>query len=564
MKRNYNTSIFLSLAIIFSCFFVSPIANASNPGDVINFNVNKSFDISGSDRVSAVLVKSAPNLHFFVEKTWWDGQNPLKQNEVLINLDALSNEFSNKIYPTLTSQFGIESRPGIDNDNKITVLFHQMKDGAMGYFRSSDGYSKLQIPESNEREMLYLTTSQISNPQLKASLAHEFVHLITFNQKDKIQGISEDVWLNEARADFASTIMGYDNIYDGSNLQKRVRDFLNLPSDSLTQWEDKKYDYAVVSLFTHYLVDHYSLNILSDSLKSKSVGIASINEALLKNGAKEDFAQIFTNWTIAMILNDCSAGEKYCYLNPNIDNLKLSPALIFLPLTGNSSLSSTNITKNWSGNWQKIIGGSGNLQLEFSSLAGLRFQLPYIIYDKNNSYVVKFLKLDKNGKGIIDIKDFGTKYSSLIILPSLQSKTSDFEGFELTYPYTFKVSIAESLIIKEDQTIIQNLLDQIESLKKQIIALQNPGAPAGAPTNSSACSINNNLYLGVYNKAEVTCLQNFLKSQGAGIYPEALVTGNFGNLTKLAVIRFQAKYQIPSTGFVGILTRTKINSLVAK
>lgn len=557
MKRKYYNIIFLSLAIIFSCFFGTPVASASSLGDVIQFNVNKNFDVVGSDSVPAVLVKSTPNLHFFVEKSWWDAQNSLKQSEILLNLDTLSTEFSNKIYPTLTSRFGFESKPGIDNDNKISVLFHQIKDGAVGYFRSSDGYSKLQVPDSNEREMVYLAISQIKSPQLKIFLAHEFVHLITFNQKDKIQGVSEDVWLNEARADYSSTIMGYDAEYDGSNLQKRVRDFLNSPSDSLTQWEDKKYDYAVVSLFAHYLVDRYSLNILSDSLKSKLVGIASINEALLKNGAQEDFAQIFTNWTITMILNDCSVGEKYCYLNSNLNNLKLNPALIFLPLTGNSSLSSTNITKNWSGNWQKIIGGNGDLRLEFSSLAGLKFQVPYIVYDKNNSYAVKFLKLDKNGKGIIDIKDFGIKYNSLIILPSLQSKTFGFEGFELTYPYTFTVSITGSTLT-EDQELIQNLLDQIESLKRQIAALQNPNQPV---PKDSFCQINSNLYLGVKNNTQVTCLQDFLRSLGQSVYPEGFITGYFGNLTKLAVIRFQEKYQIPNTGFVGALTRAKINQL---
>lgn len=62
--------------------------------------------------------------------------------------------------------------------------------------------------------------------------------------------------------------------------------------------------------------------------------------------------------------------------------------------------------------------------------------------------------------------------------------------------------------------------------------------------------------------SEVSCLQQFLKNQGAAIYPEGLVTGNFGNLTKQAVIRFQGKYGILQTGFVGPLTRAKINQML--
>ncbi len=563
--------IFFTVSVLFILFYGVQI-KAANINDNINFNVDKNFDTSARSQVSAVLVKTSPSLYFYVEKNWWDSQVPAKQNEILVNLDSLSFEFDNKIYPTLTSVFGSEWKPGVDGDNKITILFHPMKEGAGGYFRSADEYIKLQVPDSNEREMIYLSISHIDDARLKMFISHEFVHLITFNQKDKIQGVQEEVWLNEARADYSSTILGYDNSYEGSNLQRRVKDFLEKPSDSLTEWQETKYDYAVVNLFMHYLVDHYSTSVLYDSLKLKSVGIASINEALLKNGINEDFAQIFTNWTIANVINDCSLDLKYCYLNQNLKNLRINSSLNFLPLVGNSSLSVTNITKNWAGNWQKIIGGSGNLKLEFLSLAGLNFQVPYIIYDKDNNYTVKFLKLDKNQKGEINIKDFGTKYNSLIIIPSLQTKVFGFDGSELTYPYTFTVSITGDFL-KEDPVLIQKLLVQIDSLKKQIADIQASKNGGGQNDNNLCSALNNNLYVGILNKNDVSCLQQFLKSQGTDIYPEGLITGNFGNLTKSAVIRFQNKYKdeilVPvrlsqGTGIVGILTRTKINQLLKK
>ena len=157
-------------------------------------------------------------------------------------------------------------------------------------------------------------------------------------------------------------------------------------------------------------MDNYGINILSDSLKSKLIGIESINKILSKNGYKEDFSQIFTTWTIETIINDCSLDLKYCYSNKNLANLKINPVLIFLPLVGNSSLSISNVTKNWSGNWQKIIGGNGDLKLKFSSLSGLDFQVPYIIFDKNNNPSINFLNLDANRKGEIDVKDFGLKF----------------------------------------------------------------------------------------------------------------------------------------------------------
>ncbi len=555
--QKISKNIFFAAILFFVLFAGHSVKAANSIGDYINFTVDEKFEKNEKSQVPAVLVKTTANLYFYIDKSWWDAQVFGKQNEILANLDVLSNEFGNKIYPTLTSVFGSEWKPGVDGDNKITVLFHLMKDGAGGYFRSADEYLKLQVPGSNEREMIYLPVLDIDSSKSKVFLAHEFVHLITFNQKDRILGVQEEVWLNEARADYSSTILGYDSFYEGSNLQKRAKDFLNSPSDSLTEWQESKYDYASSSLFMHYLMDHYGINILSDSLKSKLIGIASINKILLENEYKEDFSQIFTNWTVAMAINNCTLNSKYCYLNQNLTNFRISPTLNFLPLSGNSSLSVTNVTKNWSGNWQKIIGGNGDLKLEFLSLAGLDFKVPYIIFDKDNKYSVNFLQLDSAQKGQIEIKNFGEKYNSLIIAPSLQTKTSGFNGLEFTYPYTFTVSITGAVLV-EDQVLIQKLLAQIESLKKQIAALQS-----GIPLPSQNCAaLNNNLYFGMANNEEVKCLQSFLKAQGADMYPEGLVTGNFGALTKFAAIRFQKKYGILQTGFVGPLTRAKINQLL--
>ena len=68
---------------------------------------------------------------------------------------------------------------------------------------------------------------------------------------------------------------------------------------------------------------------------------------------------------------------------------------------------------------------------------------------------------------------------------------------------------------------------------------------------------------------DVKILQQLLIDEG--VYPEGLVSGFFGNLTKQAVIRFQEKYAneilIPAqlakgNGFVGPGTRRKINELL--
>lgn len=60
---------------------------------------------------------------------------------------------------------------------------------------------------------------------------------------------------------------------------------------------------------------------------------------------------------------------------------------------------------------------------------------------------------------------------------------------------------------------------------------------------------------------DVTSLQTFFRDN-ASIYPEGLVTGYFGGLTKSAVQRFQAQYGFDQVGRVGPVTRDKINTLI--
>jgi len=564
-----HRGVFYFIFIFFVFITVSPFAAFAAD---LKFNIDSSYDSAGRTEITATLVKTSPGIYFYVEKGWWGAQTYPKQNEILQDLDGLSVEFDNRIYPILTSVFGAEWRPGIDGDERISILFHQMKEGSGGYFRTADEYLKVQVPTSNEKEMVYLTIDQIDKPILKELLGHEFTHLITFNQKDRMRGVSEETWLNEMRAEYASTILGYNDVYQGSNLERRVKAFLQRPNDSLTEWLGREYDYGVINLFAQYLSNHYSLNILQDSLKTDMVGIPSVNWALKKNGYNKDFSQIFTDWTVAVLLNNCSFGGEFCYTDKNLNSFHLSPDINLLPMSASSSLSVTDIAKNWAGSWQKFIGGSGILKLQFESLAGLNFEIPYLTQNDKGVFSLNYLILDKDEKGELYVSDFGSKNKSLIIIPSLQTKVSGFDGADPTYPFTYTVSIKESSSEQED-AVIKELLAKIDFLKSEIAKVQAQIEAALNKKNSFSCSkILNNLSLNLRGP-EVFCLQEVLKSQGSGIYPEGLITGYFGSLTKAAVVRFQEKYAseilTPSgfpkgTGFVGPATRNKINSLLTK
>jgi len=543
------------------------VVSADTLGQKQTFYIEPSYDLSERTELNAVLVRVSPKLYFYIDENLW---NLSSQNRIYQYLNDLEREFDRNIYPTLTSTFGSELDPGIDKDSKITILIHQMKNNAGGYFRSNDEYQRVQISNSNEREMVYLNSEYISSPLFKSFLAHELVHLITFNQKENTYSVTEERWLNEARAEYATSLVGYDDIYEGSNLEKKVQIFTENPTDSLIEWNDQKADYGGVTLFIHYLVDHYGIEILSDSLYYSGTGIESINYALNKNGFDQNFSQIFLDWTIANLINDCNYGEKYCYLNPNLRGVSIIPKINFLPLSGESTLTFADMARNWSSDWYKIIGGRGTLKFEFTGGSNSNFKVPYITTNKAGSYNIKFLELDKNHKGEIYIEDFGMGITSLYIIPSVEFSRSNLDF----HPFFWSVSIERA---EQETELINQLLAKIDQLKLEISRMLNKinailadrkKQPLPEPS-PFFCEFNNNLYYGLNNR-DVECLQKFLRNQGEEIYPEGLITGYFGNLTKAAVIRFQEKYSNEvlsplglwqGTGFVGARTLIKIGEL---
>ncbi len=533
----------------------------------VNFFVDPSYDLQSREKIAAVLQRITDKLYFYLDANWWENLDIEKRKEVNIAIDDLNKEFESKIYPVLTSNFGSEWKPGIDGDTKITILIHPMIEMASGYFNTGDEYPLARVKTSNQREMIYLNSSNITSPLNKSFLAHELLHLITFNQKDKTYGISEETWLNEARAEYAPTLLGYDEQYQNSYLQNRLKIFIENPRESLTEWQGKTSDYGVANIFVHYLVDYYGKEILIDSLKSEKTGIPSLNAALIKNGFKDDFSQIFTNWTVAIFVNNCNFGAKYCYLNDNLKNLKITPFIYYLPTAGESTLSVGYLTKEWAGNWQKIIGGKESLKLDFTGSGGVNFKVPYIIEDSTGKISVKFLSLDQSQKGTLFAQD--EKIISLTVIPSVQNKLANFTDQEPSYQFFWSVTTEQSgtgeqtELIKQLQARIEALLAQIAYLQAQLGAISNEG-------ETTCKTFGSDLYYGMVQNLEVRCLQEFLKNQGQDVYPEGLITGNFLSLTQQAVIRFQEKYAAEiltplgfqkGTGYVGPRTLSKINQL---
>jgi murein L,D-transpeptidase YcbB/YkuD len=94
-----------------------------------------------------------------------------------------------------------------------------------------------------------------------------------------------------------------------------------------------------------------------------------------------------------------------------------------------------------------------------------------------------------------------------------------------------------------------------------LTALVSPvlSAPVSVATSSPSVVINQNLSVGASGSSVIN-LQEFLVSKGFLALPAGMTEGYFGNLTKKALVSFQASVGLPATGYCGPMTRTAINS----
>ena len=547
------------------------ISRADYGGQQTGFYVDPSFDLQKRAQITATLIRITPSLYIYVDNVWWNGLTLDAQQKAKTSFQQLGNEYENKIQPVLTTKFGAEWQPGIDRDSHLTVLFHLMPDSSGGYVNTGDEYSRLQSLFSNEREMVYLNASYLNTDLVKVYLAHELTHLIVFNQKERKYGVEEEVWLNEMFAEYSPTLLGYDDNYETSNLKRRVNTFLQFPNDSLTEWKEQQADYGVLNIFVQYLADHYGVDVLADAMQSSKVGVSALDEALKQNGFSETLSQVFVDWTIAVSANDCRLGKKYCYSNKNLTNLRVVPQLNLLPFNSQGTLALTQELKNWSGDWQKMIGGPGTLQIDFNGFPDAQFKTPYLIQYQDGSKEIGWMALNSSQKGDVSLIGFGANIASVIIAPSITDKKTGFTANEKSYPYFWSAS-TEQLAGSQDGFLDALVLTKkIEFLEKQLVVLkiQLQEVLTGVPNVGNFLA--RNIKQGDSGE-DVKILQTWLAKDKV-IYPEGIISGYFGVLTKAAAIRFQEKYKAEiltqfgltaGTGFVGSATRAKLNQLYGK
>jgi len=439
---------FITKFLIFAVFFVVPFfvfsapdAAADTLGQTATFNIDPQYDELGRTSISATIHTVGKHAYFYIEDGFYNKLSTTSRENMDKKIKDLIQEFDTRIYPIETSFWGSEYNPGVDNDSRITILLAPLVDTAGGYFDSNNENLKSIASDSNQREMVYINIHTInSTRRINSFLAHEFQHLISFNQKEITHNINDEIWLNEVRSEYTTSVLGYNDLYEKSSLEGRVRSFLDFPSDPLLEWKNKSGDYAAVATFGEYLSEHYGPSILVSSLHSDKAGIPSINEALIKNNHTETFKDIFRKWTIANILNDVVFDSFYGYFKEGLNqNLKVEPTKIITNLDDITPFSYSTTIKDWQARWFWISdflqGQKDTLEMAFSGDELDAIELTTIVFSKNGQKKVQTRNLSEiNNK--VYLSNI-SEVDKIIFIPIRGEKLENFTANDPSFSFNF-------------------------------------------------------------------------------------------------------------------------------
>lgn len=440
LKRYFFITIFLLFAAS---------VNADTIGQNQLFLISSQYDARSRTSITATLRYISDRAHFYIEDDYWRNVGRDARARILGQVELLGREFDSRIYPLETQFFGSEPNPGVDNDPRITILLSPLIENAGGYFDTANGYPKSQVPSSNEREMIYLNIIALSDQKrINAFLGHEFQHLISFNQKEKLRNVTDDTWLNELRSQYAVTLLGYNDSFSGSDLERRLQAFVENPSDGLTEWKNLPADYGQISLFGEYLAEHWSPRVVADTLKTSSIGITSINDVLKQNGFSDSFLDVFSQWTAANILNDASVNPKFNYARDGLRTFHIAPTKAFINLGDNFTLAASDMIKDWQGKWYNIsqfANDSKNvLKIYFSSPSVASFQVYYIVLRNDGSQVLSVFNPTVNSSTLY-ISGISADIKRIILMPIKRDKISGFTSDEIAIPLAFSIERTETV-----------------------------------------------------------------------------------------------------------------------
>ena len=257
--------------------------------------------------VTATLRHASNHLYMYVDNRLAVAEDDLRRS---------ADVFEGQTYPTTRRYFGDAWGPGLDGDERISVL-HTEGLGAAGVFSTADEESTLGNPFSNGRHMIYINARALppGTPAYHATLAHEFQHAVHFFHDRR-----EDAWVNEGMSVLNEMLNGYESAKLG------LASFARFPGTQLTTWgddPDRSAHYGAAFAFLSYFHQRFGDQALLWLIEDNAQGAAGIDNTLRRLGHSERFDDVFADWMVANAINDPAvAAGRYSYGDLN---LRLTP-----------------------------------------------------------------------------------------------------------------------------------------------------------------------------------------------------------------------------------------------
>ena len=250
------------------------------------------------------------------------------------SLQAQIDRFSETTYPIATSAFGKAS--DVDNDGKIHILYTNLVNpggslfGAGGFFDALSLLSVDQGGNGNQSDMFFLDPD-INPHTFDAVLAHEFQHLINFNEHVLVRnGPLEDVWLNEGLSHLCEDLIGES----GAHNLRYVDRFLKRPGrwplgtpGNLIHGNTR----GTLYLFVRSLVEEFGSGILARLVQTEKAGFKNVEAA-----TGQRFIDIFERHVSRLYLSGLGLNSRLNYSTPPLAE-KISEARAF-PLPRGASI----------------------------------------------------------------------------------------------------------------------------------------------------------------------------------------------------------------------------------
>lgn len=261
------------------------------------------FNTNTQHQINAELRYAGPVVLMYVEQGLTYDQADLEQ---------AAQTFERKIYPHTREIFGSEQQPGVDGDNRLTILNADDPSGSvLGYYSSQDSLPTQVNRFSNERDMFFMNADALDfgDNQYLDVLSHEFQHMIHQNQQPNAA-----LWFNEGCSQLSEDLNGFAS-------EGLVVSYLFGPDTQLNTWSSapgsSANHYGAAHLFLRYLYAQYAGTEQLRPLIQADAGDDVNALVALAAHTRPDitsFGQLVADWGVTNLINSPTVGDgRYTY-----------------------------------------------------------------------------------------------------------------------------------------------------------------------------------------------------------------------------------------------------------